>query len=337
MQHYSEWAERIRHTLEQRTNNTVYIELQDDYAPFDIGLAQGTCPGGKLLRISLSVHASQENAHANRSRIETCLRFWAPKFNRLISAQGKVALFSSGDNEIAGRLCMDSSHQEYLIPDIYAMQAALKLRCTKGFAPSTYDEFMKRWHSKSRYMFWRGRSTGLLPNGLPPRTLSEFRSLPRIDVATRVATIAGFDVKITEVVQLSRTIKDECIDWLKKSGSLGSITPEDIFQHFRYYPDIPGNSNAWGTIFKYISGSLVFKPVTSSALCYYSDLEPWRHYIPLTEDLSDLEDKHEWAEANTSASAEIAWNGRLATISYLRDINRRFAERVNNYLDTACA
>jgi Glycosyl transferase family 90 len=40
-------------------------------------------------------------------------------------------------------------------------------------------------------------------------------------------------------------------------------------------------------------------------------LEPWKHYIPLTDDLSDVEEKMQWVIDNDRKAQEIAEHGRL--------------------------
>ena len=49
------------------------------------------------------------------------------------------------------------------------------------------------------------------------------------------------------------------IKWLKDKKIYAKPISERIFSKYRYYPDIPGNSLAWGTIRKYRYGNLVFK------------------------------------------------------------------------------
>lgn len=41
---------------------------------------------------------------------------------------------------------------------------------------------------------------------------------------------------------------------------------------------------------------------------YNDDLKPFVHYIPVKADLSDLQEKYDWAEANPEKAKEIAAN-----------------------------
>jgi hypothetical protein len=58
---------------------------------------------------------------------------------------------------------------------------------------------------------------------------------------------------------------------------------------------------------KMCSGSLVFKKVYSRTMdCSHVYLEPWNHYIPIKEDVSNLKEEWEWAEAHPEEFHHIA-------------------------------
>ena len=39
---------------------------------------------------------------------------------------------------------------------------------------------------------------------------------------------------------------------------------------------------------------------------FYAELQPWKHYVPVKADLSDLKARHEWAEAHQAEARAIA-------------------------------
>lgn len=43
------------------------------------------------------------------------------------------------------------------------------------------------------------------------------------------------------------------------------------------------------------SGSVIFKQLSEYYEHFYHDLKPWVHYIPLNKDISDIEEKLQWA------------------------------------------
>ena len=80
---------------------------------------------------------------------------------------------------------------------------------------------------------------------------------------------------------------------------------------YKYLLDVDGEVNAWSGLFwKLYSNSLVFKVNSHYEQWYYSRLTPWEHYIPVTGDLSDLEEKFEWALSNDELCCQIARSGR---------------------------
>lgn len=314
--------------LGRRLNKSaVFIEASAEYAPYDVGVALSQSLGRNLVLIRVN----PDVISINTARIDMCVKRWIPVFSRLIRVKDRFALFHAGDGEAPNRLCMDTSCSDLLIPDIYAMTVASELRKNGGLLPGSYEQLLSRWHLKSRYMFWRGGSTGVLPTGLP-RSLHEFSLLPRVKIALRYAKMNGFDVKLSRVTQRHPVLQQECIQWLQGNGAYAPPTPESMFGHFRYYPDIPGNSLAWGAIYKYLAGCLVFKSDTSTRLSYYGMMEPWKHYIPVALDFSDLGEKRAWDEKNHEQAAEIAWNGCVVAHSYLKLVNKIFAGQVNSFL-----
>ena len=42
-------------------------------------------------------------------------------------------------------------------------------------------------------------------------------------------------------------------------------------------------------------GSLIFKQESQYYEHFYHQTEPWKHYVPLKEDVSDIEEKLKWA------------------------------------------
>lgn len=86
------------------------------------------------------------------------------------------------------------------------------------------------------------------------------------------------------------------------------------YQNHKYLIDLDGCVAAVpGCAWKLLSNSAVFKHKSNFSLFFYKILEPWVHYIPLNEDISDLFEKLNWALCNDDKVHAIAENGhRLA-------------------------
>jgi hypothetical protein len=81
------------------------------------------------------------------------------------------------------------------------------------------------------------------------------------------------------------------------------------FQKYRFQVDIDGNSSSWSLLQKLLMGSCVLKVISDWQQWYYKGLRPWEHYVPVKNDLSDLEERVEWCLANDTQGREIAATG----------------------------
>lgn len=58
-----------------------------------------------------------------------------------------------------------------------------------------------------------------------------------------------------------------------------------------------------------VSGVVSLKVDSTKIEYFYSNLEPWVHYVPIKSDFSDLLEKVEWLRNNDDKAKEIAKNG----------------------------
>jgi hypothetical protein len=81
----------------------------------------------------------------------------------------------------------------------------------------------------------------------------------------------------------------------------------DEVSKYKYQLDIGGESGTtWGSLrWKMCSGNLVFKVNTWSQDWWHNTIQPWEHYIPIKEDLSDLKSNYDWAEQHPDEVATI--------------------------------
>jgi hypothetical protein len=105
---------------------------------------------------------------------------------------------------------------------------------------------------------------------------------------------------------------------LFKKGILNNInyseqraTREEICK-YKYILDFDGWSNTWdATFWKLISGSVLFKVEGVWEQWYYPKLIPWIHYVPIKDDLSDLNEVVNWCIANDDKCKQIANNAYI--------------------------
>ena len=119
---------------------------------------------------------------------------------------------------------------------------------------------------------------------------------------------------------------------------------KDELAAYRYHIDIGGGGGTtWeGTLTKLALPGLLFHHETVTKDDYHDRMVPWKHYVPVKMDLSDLKEKFDWAEANPKKAQEIAQAGtelaqHLASDEYLAEIwdlnfHRRLDAVVKAYL-----
>jgi len=88
------------------------------------------------------------------------------------------------------------------------------------------------------------------------------------------------------------------------------MTPEEMIK-YKYIISIEGNDKDSGLNWKLASNSVVIMtpPIYESWLME-NKLEPYVHYIPMKDDMSDLDDILEWCKKNDDKCKEIAQNAR---------------------------
>lgn len=77
---------------------------------------------------------------------------------------------------------------------------------------------------------------------------------------------------------------------------------------YKYQIDLAGGGGTtWtGTIAKLAMPGLLFHHITPMKDYFHDRLKPWKHYVPVSPDLSDLEEKVAWAENNPAEAQRIA-------------------------------
>ena len=98
---------------------------------------------------------------------------------------------------------------------------------------------------------------------------------------------------------------------------LSGINPKKPFlthKHqirYKYIIDIDGHTCTYpGLQWKMLSNCTVIKQQTPNKMWYFSQMQPWVHYVPVKEDMSDLKEKIDWCINNDNAAKCIADKGR---------------------------
>lgn len=159
------------------------------------------------------------------------------------------------------------------------------------------------WNEREPIAFWRGSSTG--------RRQDDWRQLPRMQLCMKTSRSELFDVGISNVVQQGG---DSAISAeIEAAGIVKGRVPWRNFIRYKYQIDIDGNSNSWpGLFMKLLTGSPVIKVESASGFrqWYYNKLDPWKNYVPVRSDMTDLIEKVEWLVAHDQEAEAIGRAGR---------------------------
>ena len=102
---------------------------------------------------------------------------------------------------------------------------------------------------------------------------------------------------------------DEKLITIEEAGiAAGNVTSHHQLAEYKYHIDLGGGGGTtWtGTIQKLALPGLLFHHVTPTKDYFHDRLVPWKHYIPVAADLSDLRSKFEWAEKHPTQAKWIA-------------------------------
>lgn len=139
------------------------------------------------------------------------------------------------------------------------------------------------------------------------------------DVVKRTEDNASINVGYSHVVQTRKwpeksRERSPVRQWPQKYRAADAVrnrlSMEECLEH-KYLLSLEGNDVASGLKWMMASNSCVLMPPPSveSWFCE-SLLEPWKHYVPVKPDLSDLEQKVEWCQKNDKVAEEIARAGQ---------------------------
>ena len=108
--------------------------------------------------------------------------------------------------------------------------------------------------------------------------------------------------------------------------------------YYKYLLDVDGHANTYSRCrWILLSNSVLLKVGSSYSQWYYRAMKPWVHYVPVREDLSDLQEALDRCIANDDLAYEIANRGRTlgseifsshAVENYIVQLLREYAKRI---------
>jgi hypothetical protein len=233
---------------------------------------------------------------------------------------GQVWLNVADMGSTPGLAYCDYRQGYQLLPDPIFMQTA-------GYADvkATYARNSVPWSSRRPIAFWRGQTTGWYnAQGGPVRNWGD---LPRVQLCRLAQSDAAqglLDAGLSGLAQIPNEAQRQEI---QNEGLIKEYVHWSEFQRWKFQIDMDGNTNAWpGMFIKLCSGSPILKVKSPRGFCqwYYDRLIPWKNFVPVEADISDLLEKIVWLRAHDDHARQIGENARQLAVSMTerREIRR---------------
>ncbi|MDN3504649.1 MAG: glycosyl transferase family 90 [Rhabdochlamydiaceae bacterium] len=159
------------------------------------------------------------------------------------------------------------------------------------------------WEEKMNILVWRGEMNGF---GLQYKR-DNWQTVNR---GRLVALTLAFPELINARFTSINNSNTDDFEYLKNTLPQSEILSFRSQMQHKYQICLPSNCcSSSGTLWKMLSNCLVFIPDSSQEMWYHKKLIPWRHYIPLKADLSDLMKVLHWIQQRDARAKKIALEG----------------------------
>jgi hypothetical protein len=185
-----------------------------------------------------------------------------------------------------------------LIPDPESLSGYSSI-----FREADKGSYNAPWSNKISKVFWRGSATGAGPEN------NDLNGTARLRLLNYANKYDFTDVGFTfYTLQHNPNFKELL-------ASTHSLVPRVSIAEsikYKYLIDVDGNSCTYSRMAWILySNSILMKHASSYKQWYYDKMLPNVHYLPISEDFSNLKEQYLWAEDNPDKAQAIAENGRI--------------------------
>lgn len=201
------------------------------------------------------------------------------------------------------------------------------------------------WRARRRVAFFRGSATGagVTPDTNPRLRLAQMSYERRRNQnrhAHETSHVGGghvpLDARLTHWNLRHKVGPDGVVRHLNPSSypfqaHRSYFVPTHHQRRWRYHIYAPGNVGASRLSTMLLSGSLVL--LVESELPQpgiYFHLVPWRHYVPVRSDLSDLDDVLRWVREHDEECRQICLRARAMALAHLQAFIRTWLDDVDD-------
>lgn len=157
------------------------------------------------------------------------------------------------------------------------------------------------WETKKEKLIWRGTPS----DGYYDR--NNWKKVPR---GTLVSLGQGESARFIDTAFTGvHPWQTSDIDWFKRKIGLHPSLPISDHLSYKYQMIIDGITSPFeGMRWRLLSGAVSFRQMGENTMWFDEGLIPWKHYIPVERDLSDLIAKIYWATRHDDEAQIIAQN-----------------------------
>jgi hypothetical protein len=270
-----------------------------DSRPLQVSLHKGACGIEAGVNLSAAVH-HRFVYRMLYARFPAALRVFSkagPNVRRV------TADLTDGVEPFAGGLAFCARHDGViLIPDPVFVNSG-------GYAAFRAPSSVLPWRLRRDTVVWRGTSTGIGQVTTDTMAAGDPHLRQRIRMCLMLGSVQGVDARISKTESDVSALDRER---LRRYGLLGGKIRQRNWGRNKFALDVDGHTNAWSNFFvRMLLGCCVLKIESQHGFrqWYYNKLMPWRHYVPVRADMSDLVEKIEWCRSHDGECAEIARAG----------------------------
>ena len=172
------------------------------------------------------------------------------------------------------------------------------------------------WSQKINKAIFRGQFTGKFPVGMNTNVIKDLPAQEQCNLLHRCRLVynAALNMKLVDA-KLALPVLDVRKDFPQVINNVplygDRVSIEDMLK-FKAIIMLEGNDVSSGLKWALYSNSVVMTQTpTKTSWAMEELLEPWVHYVPLKDDLSDVEEKMQWIIDHDEEAQRIAYRGKL--------------------------
>mmetsp|Transcript_31010 Transcript_31010/g.45846 ORF Transcript_31010/g.45846 Transcript_31010/m.45846 type:complete len:344 (-) Transcript_31010:84-1115(-) len=190
-------------------------------------------------------------------------------------------------------MCGSTEHNDIIVPT-YELALAVQGRTISRRTPSRFA-----WAQRKNQMVWRGSDSN--------RDRFTFNKLANSAHFTETGL---FDVGISQMVRVKHD--------LELHGPVKEGIPRLHFGDYKWIANIDGAVAAYRMPIVAALGSTIVKQETKYFEHWYREFIPWKHYVPMADDFSDLDEILKWLTTHDTEAQRIGEAGRQFALDNLQ-------------------